>query len=59
MVDYSELSKYFDDIIEANSNPFFISWSETYKEGGEVKKKYHKEVNKLRESQLIYRSNCK
>jgi hypothetical protein len=47
MIDYSELSKYFDDIIEANSNPFFISWSETYKEGGELKTKYHKEEIRL------------
>ncbi len=43
MIDYSELSKYFDDIIEAQNNPFIISYSETYKEHGDVKTKYLKE----------------
>ena len=40
MIDDSELYKYFDEIIEAKSNPFSISKKEVYKQNGEVKAKF-------------------
>lgn len=40
MIDDSELYKYFDEIIEAKSNPFSISKKEVYKQNGEVKVKF-------------------
>ena len=40
MIDDSELYRYFDEIIEAKSNPFSISKKEVYKQNEEIKIKF-------------------
>jgi hypothetical protein len=49
MFDTSELYLYYDNVIQADSNPFLISERVIYKENGEVKSKFINEEISLEE----------
>lgn len=53
MIDETKLYLYFDDVIEANSNPFLISQRVTYKEDGKVKSKFINEEIQLEKADSI------
>lgn len=49
MTDNSDLYNYYDDVLEANSNPFLISQRVIYKENDQVKSKFVNEELYLEE----------
>lgn len=49
MINTEDFLKFFDNFIIADSNPFNLNYTETYKEGGEVKSKDIKETIQLTE----------
>lgn len=53
MINTDELHNFFDEIIIADSNPFTISYVETYKESGEIKTKKKNELLELKEIDSI------
>ena len=54
MIKFEELSLFFDEIIESNSETFQLDYKETFKEDGEVKTKVALERIKLEPIQDIY-----
>lgn len=54
MINLEELSLFFDEIIESNSETFQLDYKETFKEDGEIKNKIVIERIKLEPIQNIY-----
>jgi hypothetical protein len=54
MINFEELNIFFNDIIKADSNPYFITTKEVIKEDGEIKTKYIKEEIILEEVDDIF-----
>jgi hypothetical protein len=48
MLSSEDYYEFFDNFIEVTSNPFELKYTETYKEGGEVKSKEHNQLIELK-----------